>query len=336
MTDTEMKRYCAIAMLIASVATPSLTQDQSAPLTAEKVREYIRVYEGELARRVQREESLTRQILEIDQDIEQRISSILKTLTSVRDSADSKTRVMFTKTKAIDALRKSIDYYVRERGKRSRDLASPYPRVAQEDAQGDVKVLNQRIDKRIEQIVELTKSFSQQEELAQYERYRDGDRDYNNKTPEARQQERGVSKAVRKKADLAKELREVISGLRRKNASLEDALRTAHTEARRNAIEEQIRQNKELIGKRQKHLEELVNASGTATKPVAGKAAFEMANLLDDIVQEIRRDTVQLQVRVSERETARAALKPLKDRLGRAKDKLAELDSVHKKDVNGE
>jgi len=60
-----MRPYCIIAMLVASVAVPALSQSQTPP-PADKVREYIRLYEGELARRGQREQSLTHQILEID------------------------------------------------------------------------------------------------------------------------------------------------------------------------------------------------------------------------------------------------------------------------------
>ena len=320
-----MRQLCITIMLTAALAATARAQTGPAVLTVDEVREYVRLYEGEVERRGHRAESLTKQILDLDRDIEQRVDSVLKSLTGVRDSVDSKTRVTATKTDAIEALRKSIDYYVRERDKRLRDLASPYSRVAAEDNQGDVESLNRRIDKRIEQITALTSSFSQYSELDRYERYRDVDRDYNSKTPEARQQERVVSKAVNEKGKLVADLREAISALRRKNTSLQGSLRTAHTEEARKGIEEQIRANSDLIAQRQKQLDELVNAPESPSKPVSSEAAFELDRLLDDIVKEIRKDTVKLQVLVREREQALAALKPIKERLARAREKLAEL-----------
>jgi uncharacterized protein YoxC len=313
-----------VALLCMGQLLPTLQAEEP---TLEQVQRYIRMVEPEVARRDARVESLTRQILSLDEDIEYRVNSIMDMLTSVRDSTDSKSRVIGIKTDAIEALEKSIGYYVREREKRLRGLTATRATLSKDDMQHDVKVLNERIDKRIKQVSELTSSFEQHKEFKSYQRYRDYDLNYHSKTPEFKQHERKVTKGAREKARLADEMRKAIDQLRRKNKQLEQSLTPALSEERREALESQIKQNRELMRKRQEQLKSILAGSGGHTKPVATRAAFELSKLFDEITKEIHWDAVRLKSRVKERDTARASAKPLKERLAIARGILAQMES---------
>jgi hypothetical protein len=134
---------------------------QRQPLTADQIRQYIRMYDAEVERREARIKALTQQIFSLDEDIEYRVKSVLDTLKGARDSVDSKSRVMGMKLEAIQALEKSITYYARERDKRLRALVSSHSTLPEADTKRDLDVLDERIDKRIAQVSDLARSFEQ-------------------------------------------------------------------------------------------------------------------------------------------------------------------------------
>lgn len=316
---------CVLASL---VILASSVQASAQQYTAEQMKQYVANLKAEIARRGARERALNEEIISLDADIEARIDSVMKMLSSKRDSTDSKALVHGLKEETIKGLQKSIEWYVYQRNKRAKDMKASYSQAPKEDLKKDVDALNERIDKRIEQIIDLTKSFTEHKEFREYSRYRHNDISYSVKTREAQRREQVHREGVREKARIVDELRDAIKLLETKNMQLESSISYTGVQATKNALRAEINTNKELIVKRRAQLQELIDdEGGGSTKTVSKDAAFEMDKLLDDVVEEIRRDYRKMQQLVVERDKARSLTKPWKDKLLKAEAALQQLES---------
>ena len=318
-----------VSVLLSSTILTCFAQTPAAPkYTAADIKEYISATEAELERRGNRERSLTEQIIMLDADIEGRVAAILTALSKHRDSTDSRGKLMGIKKDAIEGLQKSLEYYGRERDKRSHDLKANYSRVAKSDLVQDVDAINKRIDKRVEQIVDITKSFTEHKEFANYNRYNHHNGISGGKTPAQTRSDRSHKDGVREKSKLVEEMRDAMKKLERKNANLQGSLKWMTLANTKEAVQAELKRNNEVLAKRREQLIELIGSSKTATKTVSKDAAFEMGKLFDDVTDEIRKDFIKIKQYVIERDNARAALKPWKDRLANAKAALAKMEAA--------
>jgi hypothetical protein len=313
--------------LVVSCAWSPAWAAERAPLTPERVEQYIRQYQADVSRREARVSSLTDQIKAIDEDIEHRVKSVLATLASVRDSVDSQSRVMRIKKEAIEGLQKSIEYYVRERDRRLRTLAASGSAVDGAALTQDAIVLNTRIDRRIEQIALLAGSFEQHKEFQNYQRYQDNDIDYRRETLEFQRHKRLVTAGAIEKSRIIEEMRTAISRLRRKCRQLEHSLEMTSSAKRSEVLTAEYKQVGDLMRKRQDQLNGLLATSGGKTKAMGQRAAFEMNQHFDDLIDEIPWDMNRLKSRVRERDTARGALQSVRNRLARAEAALARMQA---------
>jgi hypothetical protein len=321
-----VNRLLMMSLVVSCAWSPAWAAER-APLTPERVEQYIRQYQAEFSRREARVSSLTEQIKAMDEDIEYRVKGVVDMLMAVRDSVDSKSRVMGIKIDAIEVLQKSIKYYAHERDRRLRAVASPATVIDKETLQRDVTALNKRIDERIEQIAQLTGSFDRNGAFQNNRRYTNNDINYNQETIEFRRHKRLVSKGAVEVSRIIEEMREAINRLRRNSGQIEHRLEMTISAERIEALTAQHKQVRDLIRNRQDQLKKLLKTTGRATRPMAQRAAFEMDQHVDEVISEIRWDVNRLKSRIRERDTARSALPSIKSRLGRAEAALAEMQN---------
>lgn len=324
-----MRRYLTAVVLFAifMTSTPlsTLAQNNQTEARRKKITDYIVAVEKELERRGRRERSLTEEIIMLDEDIEARVNSIMKVLTSTSDSPESRSRILGIKKDAIEGLQKSIEYYARERNKRAKDLSATYPKLSKDEVEHDVDKLNERIDKRIEQIVDITKSFTENKDYSRYNVNRRGYVHHNSHTSDQRHNDRTASDGVREKSRLIEEIRAAIKKMEQRNTYLQSTLKRTYDEKKQKAMKDEIEANRKLIKTRRAQMSGLLSPATTSTKQVSRTAAFEMNELFDEIATEITTDFKKIQMRVRERDSARRLLKPWKDRLAHAKAELAKL-----------
>jgi hypothetical protein len=322
-----MKYLTAIvlcAILLSSTAFNASAQSKQSKYTRKDVTEYIQAVEAELKRRGQRERALGEEIIRLDEDIEARVNSIMKILTSTSDSPDSRSRLLGMKKDAIEGLQKSIEYYGRERNKRAKDMSATYSKFTEGDLQHDVDKLNERIDKRIEQIVDLTQSFTQHKDYSRYNVYRNNVR-HDSHTPDQRRNEKTVSDGVREKSRIVDEIRDAMKALEKKNTYLQSTLKRTYNKKTQKTMKAEIESNRELIKTRRKQMDDLLSGAAKKTKEATRTGAFEMNELFDEITTEISTDFKKIQQLVRDRDSARRLLKPWKDRLANAKAALKKL-----------
>lgn len=287
--------------------------------------QYADALAAEAAKSQERLDALSQQLRSLDGDIESRMDRIVKVLSTIKDSTDSKGRVRRSKEKAIEGLKKSIAFYARERDMRDQALVAPDANVAvsKETLAKDAKVLDTRIEKRIDQISTLAKSLTQNEEFNQYERYRNDEYNYNAETKEFKRFEKDVSGSAKIKSELIQDLKAgidkqtlEIEGLRKMLASATDA-------KRQEQIKGEIEQKEELIADRRQQAEDLLSTDATKTKPVSSKGAYEIDKMLAEMTLDLQSDFRKFQQLVAERSEAQKRAQFHQDRLLRFRASMA-------------
>src|SRR3954447_7698400 len=138
------------ALLTLSVTT-SFGATAPAP-TAEQLKSWV-------ATRQQRVDLLRDEIKQTDARIEARLDDVIKALTSITDSKDSRTKVARMKEDTVKSLAKTIQYYDQKRRVFRQELLNPQSVLSADDKRRFVAAFDARIEKRTQQILALNKSM---------------------------------------------------------------------------------------------------------------------------------------------------------------------------------
>jgi hypothetical protein len=104
----------------------------------------------------------------VDGGIERRVSRAVEDLKPVTDSKESDTRIADAKDRMIDFLRGQIGDYARRRSQLRAELDNPRRVLAEETLTGDMAIIDERINHRIEQIVALGGSLGESRDYDVY------------------------------------------------------------------------------------------------------------------------------------------------------------------------
>ena len=320
----------AVAAYAQSIAPPptaarSPVQVEVAPPppTRQELEESARLAGRRVAMQEERIAKFSGQIVALDQSIEGRLAQLIQQIKAVEDSPESKARVAQIKQDAIAGLKKSIEFYARERDRRLQDELRAYSALPKEQLAQDVRALNARVEKRVDQIVEIAASLQEQEGYQRYETHWDGYNVRQEETDAYRHNQRAASRTGQEKEHLIADLQKSIETLKRRNEQLTAALGYEKTDSEKAFLREQIAQNRELIERRREQIQEIFSAAGQG-RALGSKAAFQLEQMLDDIAQDLRRDFKELVRLAHERDNARIKLRNLQAQLSLIEQELAE------------
>jgi hypothetical protein len=257
---------------------------------------------------------LSQQMLDLDQGIEERITRLVQEIKSVEDSQESQARVAQIKKDAMARLKKTIEFYARERDKRLQEETKAYSALPKDQLAKDVAGLGNRIEKRADQILELASSMVEQEGYQRYETYWDGDTARQQETEEYQHNQREASRTGQVKEDLTADLRKSIEKLERQNEQLTRALTSDKPAAEQAALQQEIQRNREVIERRRAQIQQTVTAAGSG-RVLSSQAAFQMEQLVDDIYQDLRKDFNELVRLAYERDNCRVKLRNLQSQV---------------------
>ena len=257
--------------------------------------------------------NLDAQMLVLDTGIEARVNLLVTQLAALKDSPDSGTKVVRTKREVIDMLRNSITFYRTERAKKITDSRSSASRQTTGDIARTVGNLDSRIEQRVDQVVTLSSSLMQNQDLASYETARDGGyvksghvRDVGAKTEEV-------------KRDVKSAFDDALDRLEREVTMLENKLKTATTPAERQTIEAWLQNDRALLARRRAQRERALGTSSGTAAQVTAKAAQTIDDKIEDGTTDIREDYRVMMRLYYDRDRARAELNRLAKELARAK-----------------
>ncbi|MEY3898092.1 MAG: hypothetical protein RLZZ214_3613 [Verrucomicrobiota bacterium] len=292
-----MNQNLASATFAALFTASSFAQTAPAPVTDMAARKASVVnLEAQIGQREARLAEVRADIKTLDDRIEKRIDSVVKLLTDLRDSQDSKTKIAQIKGNAIQGLRRAIDLYA---GKR-KEIAERV-KAGDENALGDLGKFDERIATRVAQIVDLSKSFPAHEDVKKYES--DGGSDYWNGyyhentriSEEWKQSRRDKTQTKKQRDEVTTAIKEGIERLDQRRRSLQDMLANRNpSESARKLYTQELGQIDAQVENLNSQLAELAMSTGGATREPSLDEAIDIGQLLDDARRDLRGDVADL------------------------------------------
>ena len=301
-----------VAALAADTATPAAAP---APATAPAAdtAPAIAAIDRQITARQDRITTIVNQIVELDAGIESAINDVQEMLKRVTDSKDSKTAVARLKREVMEKLKKAAEYYGQKRATVSESLRTSKNKFERADLFKDRSAFDDRINKRIEGIVDLAMSMDSYKEYEQYHTesnnnwWGGGSSIYRN--PDYDQNKRATRQTDAAAKEIIDSLEKSLSRLDIEERSLKTKLADAKTPEQKQQIEGDMERVRTLKRQRYDQIEELsAGRRSESAVPISRKEAQRMENLIDEIAANARRDFQSLFARYNELKTERAAL----------------------------
>lgn len=314
-----MKPPFLCAMLLLAVLLPTASRSQDAPAersyTKQDYEQAVQVLQRTVDGQKDRVQTVSEKLKATDDQIERRIARLVEYLSTITDSRESGTRVIRAKEDVLQGLKHSLDFYGRERDMRFAELARTSTRLAKEDLLDDVNRLNNRIEKRVEQVLLITMSLPEDKDVPQMLTTYAGDATTTSPNPEYTHNKMIMGRAtqIRKKVHTA--LQDSIARLKRSNNELERAFPSVHTEQGEQVLRQFIDRNRELTGKREADIMRILSDSAPASKTLGSKAADEVVKQVQADRMEAKKDFNEWNRLKSDRDNERIKLRDYTARL---------------------
>lgn len=238
-----------------------------------------------VAAREQRVGLLRDELKSLDSRIEDRVTALVAALQSIGDSKDTKTKVARMKRETIDGLRRTIDDYRQRRAAMIDQLRRPTWNLTAEQKQRVITFFDERIEKRVAQILALQKSLPAEKD---YDRYKATGSGWWGTTYEVnedyRQNQRLTVQTNAQRDELTTALRSSLDRLDRIGRDLQA----------RHAPADEIAKNNALIAERRKQLAAALSPASTPTRSVGRKEAADLDQALKTAVADLRTEFTTL------------------------------------------
>lgn len=303
-----------LIIAVAFIPVVSCFAAEGAPVAPDKA-----LLKSQLQAREARADLLLSELKATDSRIEDTIDRVVETLRMVNDSQDSRTKVARIKSDTVDGLGRLIGIYQQKRAALQEELRRPVLNLSVEEKQRAISKFDARIEKRVQQILELSKSLPSQKDYEQYKEMENGwygttfavNEDY-------KQNRRLTTQTNAQNSKIIKGLQNSIDRLDRQSRTLNTQLAAAATEAQKTMLADEIKKTDALIKTRRTQLTAVFVPSDAATRPVGQAEANNFDKALRQTVDSLKRDFTTLFQRysayLSERSavnTAKAALEAL-------------------------
>ncbi|MEM8955669.1 MAG: hypothetical protein AAGD22_16060 [Verrucomicrobiota bacterium] len=261
----------------------------------EEVAARIQELETYLTHRQERATELTNDMIDLDDRIENRIGKIVGMLDGITDSLDSAQRVSQMKKAAIAALESTIQDYDRRRQALQEETRQRNPRISREELFSDIGKFDERIDKRVDQMLDLAKSMQSHKDYDKWSVVYGGggwwdDGYYRSRNPRYyhnRSESRNTQQEVKQLVD---EIKVGIERLQRSNRDIEEKLKANITPQYRAMLEDELERNNGIIETRESQMEDLVMSQNPDTQTVGRNQALNIESMIQDMAEDIEHD----------------------------------------------
>lgn len=337
--------FSSIPFLTAQEAKPTGTSEP-VKVTAEELasrKTSIHLIEERIKDREQQITIIVKDIERINTHMEDRIDKVVNTLTKMKDSQDSKTRVAHMKEDLMKGLYKTIENYNRRRAELKEQLRTGKADIGTKSANSGVEFFDSKIEKRASQLVELSKSFTEHVDYKKYENDSSGG-DYgyggrhgwgwsHTRTSEKWKQNRRESTVTddqRKK--ITRALKISIEDLERRNNTLRNKFKESGvSEETQKFYQQDIARNETTIATRKNQISELIDPSKgkAATTSVSGNKAHDTELLIREIANDIRKNSNDITRNYNELKKRLASLNRTKINLEARKEWLKKYETTN-------
>jgi hypothetical protein len=287
--------HLSLALLISSTCLFAETKETPIDLEARKAS--VVNLEAQIAQRESRLAELGAEIVTLDARIEKRVAELVAMLAGTRDSQDSRFRVSQIKRDAINQLQAGIERYARKRAEVKEKI-----RKGDASALGDLDKFDAHNLTRVEQIVELTKSFPTHRDVDKYESagsqsYWDGYYQEDVRVSEDWKQNRrdGVQSGKQRK-ETAEKLRKGIDRMESLRRDVVSQLENKKlSEASRNLAIHELGQKDAIIERLNAQLQEvMMGEANPGSRQPSLDEAIDIGKLIEDASSDLRDDVSRL------------------------------------------
>lgn len=239
----------------------------------------------------QRVRSIGEALAAVSQDIDANVESILDVIVPLTDSQETGNQVTQLKQDAIAGLRKAIEFYATERQKLEGDLARAAAPLSKPQMSDQVQTLDGVIDRRVDDILRISASLAENQDLDKYEySYDPFSEIYNRRTTDAYKQNQKVQRrVVDTRQKLAVGLEKSIASLQDRLARYQRSRAYQTSEANRAAIDALIADTEARLATRRAQLAGLGDTGGAAGEKAITRDDFKVLSAwLNDQKAEVR------------------------------------------------
>ena len=323
-------------MVFAQDATAS-AEPAKAPLTLEERKASIPSIESHIKERRDRLEEIGEDVLRLDDRLEGKVDKIVNKLSSLKDSKSSRRKVSQMKMAAMESLVENAKNYQSKRAELISELKKNNPTQPKDYVEVDLKIADNRVEKRVSQVLLLSKSFSQEEEIEKYTGGGGGDHYYgrgggwyNNErvSDEWRQNNRDQSMNKKQrdavKAALEKSVTRYASLA---NGVAEKLKSTAISSEYRALLESEQEHYVDVLANRKSQLADFVLVDSPNAKAISQSAALDIEHALDDAVNDFQSDIRLIKQKYAEVKAERQRIQKLEVNLAARKKWLFDFEA---------
>ncbi len=252
-----------------------------------------------------------------DEQIERRVSRIVDYLSTVADSQGSGTKILHAKEELLQGLKKTTDVYMGEREKRFAALCRVSTHAAKLGLINDLTRLNDRLEKRMQQVLAITLSLPEGKDVPQVRQTYYGDVVTTEINPEYTHNKTVMAVTAQIRQRVKQGLQASVERLQRSNRDLERNLDYPKSEGEAQVIREFVQKNREFSEKRSDDIMRVLTESKPATRELASRAADELLRQVQAERVEARKDANEWMRLKNELDVERAKLRDYEERLSR-------------------
>ena len=216
-------------------------------------------------------------------------------LSDHKDSTDSGSRIALLKMRAMEGLKKTIEYYDMRRRTLKSDFMKPDSKIDKDTILEDIDKFNARVEKRVQQIIDLAKTMQGYKDVDKWTNEGAGGGywggHYVVRNPDYYHNKSQTSKTDRTQKSITEELQDSVKSLKMTEGQLERALDGEITQQFRDLLEGELKRVRGLIRTREEQMQAIVTADANPrAKEIGTKQARNIEDLMNDMSEDLKRD----------------------------------------------
>lgn len=300
-------------------------QDEEKKIDLDVRKRSVSILAEHIEDREQRLADIASDIMRLDQRLETQIDRVVKKLGSIKDSQKSGFRVSQIKMDAMEGLAKTIENYQSKRAALIQEIREGRSGIPKEVLAGDARKFDEHIEKRVEQIMKISKSFTQNADVKKYEKVHGSDYytlgigwsdEIEKISEEWRQNRRDRTMDKKQRSEILEALKKSIERYESLIAGQKESLANRRmSKSERSLMQSELNRNLQTLDARKGFLDELLEVDVPATDAVGPDAAQDLQLALRDAAADMRQDFETIFVKYGELNRERSKVFALKKKL---------------------
>lgn len=325
----------AMGALFAQDAAP-VKEPVKAPMTLEERKASIPSIESHIQERRDRLDEIGGDVLRLDDRLEKKVDKIVNKLASLKDSEGSRRRVSQIKMKAMENLVSNAKKYQSRRAELIRELRKNKPSQPKDYVEGDLKRNDDRVEKRVAQVLLLSKSFSQEKDVKKYSSgggghhygRNNGGYSYERVSDEYRQNNRDKNMNKKQRDAVKAALEKTVIRFESLANGVTQKLKSTEISAEyRSMLESEQSHYLQVLENRKSQLADFVLVDAPSTKAISQSQAMDVEHALDDAADDFQSDIRLIKQKYSEIVSERRRIQKLEVNLAARKKWLEDYEA---------